>query len=359
MAVYRIYPSKDASIYSKTLTSNTGADSMLEVGRTSDGYSIRSLIEFDQEEINDVISNIMPTTASYSASLNLAAAVANEIPTDMKLDIMPISESWTEGVGYFGDVPATVDGVSWKYVNGVASWVAPGGTFVSSISSNYPNGVFVPTPIQVNISGSYTHTYRGSVDLLADVTPFVRATFHGEIENNGLAVKLAESEFITGSILNVKYFSSDSNTIYYPYLEFGWDDSTDGTTLTELDNEVCDIIFKNIKKEYTDEGKVRVRLHAREKYPTKTYRTTSVYLDNKVLPVGSTWGVKDMATGEMVVDFDTFKTRLSRDDKGSYFDFYMDILNVERYYTFLVQTEIDGTKMTVESDKIFKVVDNG
>ena len=51
MAVYRLYPSKDASIYSKNITSNTGADSILEVGRTKEGYAIRSLLDFDQEEI--------------------------------------------------------------------------------------------------------------------------------------------------------------------------------------------------------------------------------------------------------------------------------------------------------------------
>ena len=359
MAVYRIYPSKDASIYSKTLASNVGADSMLEVGRTADGFAIRSLLGFDQEEIDDVINTLMPTTSSYSASLCLHAAVANEIPTDMALAILPLSESWTEGVGYFGDVPATTDGVSWKYVNGSILWSTLGGSVISTVNTNYPNGVYDSTPTSVNITGSYVHTYRGSVDMIADVTPYVRATFHGDIENNGVVIKLASNENIEDSATNVKYFSSDSNTIYYPYLQFNWDDSIDNTTLTELDNEVCDIIFKNIKEEYTDEGKIRVRLHARDRYPAKTYQTSSVYLENNVLPVGSTWAVKDMATGELAVDFNSFSTKVSRDNKGSYFDFYMDILNVERYYTFLVKTEIDGNSIVVESDKIFKVVDNG
>lgn len=372
MAVYRIYPSKDASIYSKNVSSNTGADSILEVGSTKDGDGIRSLLDFDQEEIDNTITSIMGGTTAYSASLRLYASTADEIPTDMEIKVLPVYEAWTEGTGYFGDVPATTDGCSWKYANGAAQWDLDnasgsfpsnskrgGGTWVTTLDSNYPNGEYVDTAVNVNLTGSYIHTHRGSVDLTADVTQYVRATFHGELDNYGLLLKMDADEFATGSVSNVKYFSSDTNTIYYPYLEFQWDDSTTSTTLTELDTDVCDIVIKNIKQEYVDEGKVRFRIHARPKYPTKTYRTTSVYLDNYALPINATWAIQDEATGEMVVDFDEFATKVSRDNTGSFFDVYMDILNVERYYKLLVKVEIDGNTVVTESDRVFKVVENG
>lgn len=371
MAVYRIYPSKDASIYSKNSTSNTGADSILEVGTTKDGDAIRALLDFDQEEIDSTITDIMGSTTSYSASLHMYASVADEIPTDMEIKVLPIAEAWVEGTGYFGDVPATTNGASWKYKSGTTAWDVSthpsnysgskvgGGTWVNSIQSNYPSGTYVDTAVEVFVTSSYTHTHRGSVDLDVDVTPYVRATFHGELDNYGLLVRMTNNEFATGSVSNVKYFSSDTNTIYYPYLELKWDDSSTSSTLTELSTDVCDIVFKNIKEEYVDEGKVRFRLHARPKYPSKTYRTTSVYLDNYTLPTNAMWAIQDDATGEMVVDFDSFATKVSRDNTGSYFDVYMDILNVERYYKLLVKAEIDGNTVVVESDRIFKVVENG
>lgn len=371
MAVYRIYPSKDASIYSKNSTSNTGADSILEVGHTSDGDAIRALLDFDQEEIDSTISTTMGGITAYSASLKMYAASAEELPAAMQIKVLPIAESWIEGTGYFGDLPATIDGVSWKYVSGTTAWDinsfssvfngsnSGGGTWVNSIQSNYPAGTYVDPAVEVFVTSSYTHNHRGTVDLEADVTSYVRATFHGELDNNGLLLKMSSNEFVTGSVMNVKYFSSDTNTIYYPYLELKWDDSVNSSTLSELSTDVCDIIFKNIKEEYVDEGKVRFRLHARPKYPTKTYRTTSVYLDNYTLPINSMWGIQDDATGEMVVDFSPFATKISRDNTGSFFDVYMDILNVERYYKLLVKTEIDGNTIVVESDRIFKVVENG
>ena len=372
MAIYRLYPTKDATLYSETRKANTGMDQILEVGRTKDGEPLRSIIEFDQEELDSVVVDIMNGTSYYSASLHLYAANVEEVPTNLVIDVLPVAESWTEGTGMYGDTPITSNGVSWAYVNGTTPWdidnnqyydqklsVRGGGTWISSVDSNWNGPVYSPTPTNTVITGSYTHTRKGSVDLEADITPFVRCSVVGELENNGLLLKLRTDDFISGSLIGLKYFSSDTNTIYHPYLELKWDDSIATGSLAELDTDVCDITFKNIKKEYVDEGKVRFRIHARPKYPTKVYRTTSVYLDNYALPINSQWGIEDVATGEMVVDFDSFGTKVSKDEKGSFFDVYMDILSVERYYKLHVKTVVDGSTITVESDRTFKVVANG
>ena len=66
MAVYKIFPSKDTTLYSLYPTKNTGLDSILEIyNRTSytDPLFIsaaevaRSLIAFDTTEIVDVLQN--------------------------------------------------------------------------------------------------------------------------------------------------------------------------------------------------------------------------------------------------------------------------------------------------------------
>ena len=60
MAVYKIFPSKDATIYSRYPKRNTGLDSILEVSAdyaTTTPQVSRYLVQFDQEEINSVFND--------------------------------------------------------------------------------------------------------------------------------------------------------------------------------------------------------------------------------------------------------------------------------------------------------------
>ena len=371
MAVYRLYPSKDSTLYTKTGNLNAGADAMLEIGSDKFGNAMRAVIAFDQTEVTSTIDEIVQTTGSYAAKLKLYVANAENLGEDTSVQVLPIAESWVEGIGHYGDAPYNSIGVSWQYTNGGNVWdintydnlqggeAIGGGTWITTVSTNYPDGVYNPVAQTVNITSSYDHTYRGSVDIEADVTPFVRATYHGDLDNNGLLLRMNIDEFSTGSLGYMQMFSRDTNTIYYPYLEFKWDDSSYSSTLTELDTTISDILIKDIRESYADTGKVRFRIHARPKYPTKVYRTTSAYLTNYKLPQDSYWGIKDEATGEMVIDFDTVGTKISADNTSSYFEVYMDNLFVERYYRVVVKTTIDGSTQIIESDNAFKLAENG
>ena len=69
MAVYKLFPSKDASIYSAYPAMNTGLDAILDVSNlvvdtNPTAQVARSLIKFDQGEINDVLENIAKVTGS-------------------------------------------------------------------------------------------------------------------------------------------------------------------------------------------------------------------------------------------------------------------------------------------------------
>ena len=120
--------------------------------------------------------------------------------------------------------------------------------------------------------------------------------------------------------------------------------------------------FKVLRKKENsnkDEGKTRFRLHARPKYPPRTFTTSSAFIKNYYLPTTSYWGLKDENTEEMVVDFDTNYTQISCDATSSFFDIHMDGLEPERYYRLLVKTVIDGSDVIVDDDQIFKITRNG
>ena len=213
----------------------------------------------------------------------------------------------------------------------------------------------------IKLEFTQSNTIKSTYDININVTEAVKLWNTGSIVNNGLIIKLADSlEFNTTSSIRLKYFSGDTNTIYPPYLDFKWDDSSYNTgSLTVLSNSISTISITNNKGEYTDAGKQRLRVSAKPKYPTRTFSTSSLYLTNYALPSASYWGIKDENTEEMIIDFDTKFTKISCDGEGGYFDIYMDGLQPERYYRILIKTTLDGSTTVVDNQNIFKVVRNG
>ena len=67
------------------------------------------------------------------------------------------------------------------------------------------------------------------------------------------------------------------------------------------------------------------------------------------------YAIKDSATNEFVVDFDSTYTRISADVTSSYFDVYMNGLEPERYYTVLIKTVVGGVTKVWDENIMFKV----
>jgi len=85
--IYKIFSNKTATIYSQYPTLNTGLDEILSINSYTDiggnKQVSRGLIQFDQNEINKIISQI--GTSSFQGYLKLSLANASEIPLDYTL----------------------------------------------------------------------------------------------------------------------------------------------------------------------------------------------------------------------------------------------------------------------------------
>ena len=131
MAVYKIFPEKDATMYSLFPAMNTGLDEILEAGNlnlssNTNPQVSRTLIKFNQSEINNVFSGLVKNS-DWAANLRLFIATAQSVDTDYQLEIYPVSGSWTMGTGKYLDNPIATNGVSWKwrtFANGTAWPVA-------------------------------------------------------------------------------------------------------------------------------------------------------------------------------------------------------------------------------------------
>ena len=370
MAVYRIFPEKDAFISSEVPTGNAGKDEIIEIGGYSDttgtGETNRLLVQYRTSEIQDVIANKVGA-ATYSASLNLYLADAYQIPVDYTLYAYPTYGAWDSGVGKFGDIPTNTTGVSWQYKQATETspWLTatfPAGVTGSYLSGSTPGGGnWYTGSAGINLEFTQSHGLNTTNDVNINVTRAVQLFNAQTLSNNGFIVKLPNDlEYNLTASIRLKYYGVDTNTIYPPFLEFKWDDSTYSTgSLSILSNSISIINLTNNKGKYVDNGKQRFRVSARPKYPVRSFTTSSAYLTNYALPSASYWGLRDENTEEMVVDFDTQFTKISCDSNGAFFDVYMDGLQPERYYRILVKTTLDGSTTVVDGQNIFKVVRNG
>lgn len=367
MAVYKIFPSADATLYSKYPAQNTGLDEILEVAVKNGDNPTNSLISGISSTIlyDDIRRSVIKfsdadlsaiktfSTGSWKAFLKLYLANAENLNTTYSLEVRQVSQSWDMGTGKFSDSPETRNGVCWystsSYYTSASSW--------ATTSSNY----FI-TPGGGSWTGSYygsqSFDYASSKDVNTDVTTIVNSWFSGS-QNNGFLVKLPTAiESSSANYLGLSFFSVDTHTIYPPTLEMKWDDSSYTGSLSEISNSDFVVTIGNNQGEYkTQTNLVKFRINARDKYPARTFTTSSVYLNNKRLPQTTYWAIQDLKTADMVIDFDTNYTKVSYDQNGSFANIYMKGLEVERYYKLLVKTTLStGETIDVDNDCIFKIV---
>ena len=85
MAIYKIFPLQDTTLYSAYPGLNTGLDSIIEISNlnppTSESANVsRPLIQFDQSDIDTVIDNyILTGSMNFSSSLKVFIADASGV----------------------------------------------------------------------------------------------------------------------------------------------------------------------------------------------------------------------------------------------------------------------------------------
>ena len=368
MAVYNIFASADATLYSLYPAKNTGRDPILEVsvnnsqdgvrflplnGITDNPYYVydmaansnasstgplfptssikRAVLQFspnDVQRLNTFASQSI--SGSWQASLQLFLASAQNLSTTYSLECYALDNAWSMGTGQYAQVPESRNGVSWEYTGPYQNstpWVNPGGDF------------------NLGYTGSQFFDYMSNKDINMDVSDIMDGWFSSSISNYGVVVKHPDAiEQNTSSFMDLKYFSVDTHTIYPPTIQFKWADAyyyPQGTNYVLTDQ--ITLTIANNPGEFRQNEVYKVRTAVRYTYPPRQFTTSSVYLNSLYLSENTCWALEDAKTGEMVVDFDTNYTKLSADSVGNYFTLYTSGLEVNRYYRILVKTNIYST----------------
>lgn len=392
MAVYNIFASADATLYSHYPTKNTGRDPILEVSakNSQDGvrflyrngitenpyytYDLAANSNYSTTEFYFPISDIRRSilqfsnadllklkafasqsiSGSYQANLIMNLATAQNLNTTYSLEIYPVSQAWSMGTGMYAQVPQSVNGVSWDYTGPSASsalWIDDAYYWnqYNTLPWESASMLWNSTPGGGTwYSSSYatqSFDYMSNKDINANITDIITEWFTGSIPNNGLIVKHPQYiEDNPNSFVDLKFFSVDTHTIYPPTIQFKWDDAyyyPQGTNYVLTDQ--ITIVLANNPGQFTQREVYKMRLATRYTYPPRQFTTSSVYLTNLILSEQTYWSLQDIKTGETVVDFDENYTKVSADSVGNYFNLYTSGLQINRYYRILIKTKIFST----------------
>jgi len=232
-----IFPSKDTWISSGSSTidgesfkdQNFGRDQILEVKKefynSAFNYPTRALVQFSGTEFTELSKSIvdgtipLPQTGSKIGSkfyLRLYEAEGNAEFTDQtfSLSIQPISQSWTEGTGKFGDRPKNTNGCSWEnrhnFINATAQTWDTNGVDVLSVSQS-----------------TFIINDGDSPDVNVEVTNMVNMWLQEQSTkgNQGMLIRFDGSSETNDTIFaHMKFFSRNTHTIFSPKLEVRGDD---------------------------------------------------------------------------------------------------------------------------------------
>ena len=363
MAVYKIFPEKSATLYSFDPTKNTGLDEILELSTflsiNNSNEVSRILVKFPSDQITDIVTNLV-SGSSYDAYIKLYLANASSIPVNYTIYSHPISGSWEKGTGRLGNVPETTDGASWDFRNydSGSPWFGvsfPTNTTGSYSGTNTGGGLWY-TASSYESTQSFTPSLTKDIELKVSNT--VKAWFTSSINNEGFIIKHSPSlEFTSQSYFETKYFSNNTHTIYPPCLEIKWNDYTFTSSLSVASNTKIVATLDNNKNEYQQDSVQKFRINVRDQYPTRSFSTSSVYLNNKLLPTQSYYSIVDLDTKEIIIDYDTVYTKISADSVGNYFNIYVNGLEPERYYQILIKSIFTNKETIVLDDNYyFKVI---
>jgi hypothetical protein len=361
-------PIQDASLYEQFPQRNTGYDEILEIGKSSDGlYRIRGIMEFDLRSIEDEMTNLtIPLDAAFW--LNLRIANAEDFKRRQVVQFFIVSQSWVEGTGFFAqDTTNPEDGASWQFrqstddveysesyegsttqsftasadVWGTAFSASYGGTYISGSSGTQVIFGFKPGDIRIDATGLFRELISGSAGA-----------------NYGILMKLTDEDEATSTVkANLKFFSNQTHTIYPPMVEVIWDSqvySVPADSGLSLAPEDYELYIPNARSEYVSGSMHRIRIGIRDRSPVKTFTDTFRFGPKYYLPSASYYSIKDAATNAEVIPFDA-GSKINADGTGSYFDFQVENMFINRTYKILVLTEKPWGNEIIDTGHRFKV----
>jgi len=356
-----ILPSQDTWISSGSNTTtdesfknqNFGKDQILEVRKQFFNgefhHQSRALVQFSGTSFTNMSQSIVEgTITNPKFFLKLHEINGNsKLSDNYTLHIQPISQSWTEGTGKFGDNPKNILGCSWENRNNVingdtTTWVDSGASVL-------------------NVSSSTQTFLNESSDIEVEVTNMVNMWLQGQYSNYGMLIRVSGSqETDETTFCDSKFFGKNTHTIYPPRLEIRWDDhlpctgSNTGSLNQLTSSGLIDnhLYLRGLQEGYKENDRVRFRVGSRKKHIQKTFtNSVQTYTGSFIAESSGSYAIKDVATNEYIIPFNDDYTLIGCDAGGMYFNQWLDGFFPDRVYKILLKLKTDdGQEQIFDND---------
>ena len=361
--------SYDASIYLQQPEQNAGRDEILEIGKLYYGSTkdiARTFIKFDNNQLSSsIVSNV--GTGSFKVYLNLKSANSEEIPLQYTIYANAVYGDWAMGTGTKFD-NITSNGISWYYKDGITKWTNITGSLQYYDYPNQTQGALVTQTGSIS-NGGGGFWYSGSTasqsfnnqpdDIRIDVTNIVNKWISGSITNYGFILHHsldAENDSLDYGVL--KFFSKETNTIYQPKLELVYNDyqfSSSLSPVTGSAEEGYKVIITNLKKQYTTNTRIKLRVKGRDKFPLKSFVNTSFEYDQSKYLSNTYYQLEDYITGEIIFPFGDY-TKVSCDNTSNYFIIDLSTLPIKRFYKLKLKVIENGVSTIIDDKYTFEII---
>ena len=333
--IYTLHPSKDATIYEKDQTRNTGVDQIIELEKIVDELvasgtrNSRILMSFDLSPFNSAFENLPNVT---KMDLRLWSANSRDIANEYIVEFRSMNSDnydWGMGTGLLVDSPAITNGANWTTKDGVNAY---------------------PSNNIRTLQGSVTKSVNDNTDILVDLTTlYVQERAAGSMN---MWVKRPDAEEQSNIELgHLQYFSNETKTIYRPQLNLHWDDSsyTLGTQTVITDDNIR-LLAAGAKTIYSPGERTKLSIKAIPMNKLEGYSTGSLISSNKnlVLPAQSLYKITDVISGEDVHGYYQGSTKVSCDANGSYMYLWTDTLVPNREYSISIKVKDRGYSGRIE-----------
>ena len=266
------YPEKDSTIYSQSSIRelNFGKSEILEL---KNNWSMGAGSDISRVLLQFKIPFTLQNYTNFNHLkfyLKLNITQSEELTDDTSICVHPLTDYWQSGTGIGFDADPEYGAVNWLYKTDSELWNSEqigGGSYYTHIQRCEEE--------KKPLVAVYKFTNKTS-DVELDVTEIVKCWILGDIQNNGFLIKF-QNEGRTEKSQSIKFYSSDTNTIYSPFLKVCYldyvsgespnDDFISGSLSGSLNNVSIDMPVENyLSDSYTDENDEKTIIGSCEQY---------------------------------------------------------------------------------------------
>lgn len=305
---------------------------------------------------------VIPSSGSPAVFMKLFDAQHDQtLPVGYTVIVRPVEQDWTEGAGHDLDFYTDLGVANFLSATLSSAWVSPTGT-ASATFSRFVTG---HEDLEIDLTGILISSagFEIYIDPSLSGSDLYIKKFHSRqshFPTKRPFIEVRWNDFVSGPLSTTPVLLVTASGPWSGSYVEKWNTSSFGCVTASVTNSLVDptgalnFSLYDLKPVYDSSEVTRLHLYAQPKAwnPAETLSASSG-LSGTVL-TNAYYRVVDAVTDEVLVPFGSGSpayTKMSYDDRGNYFDFYMPNMPTGTLLRFDFEYDISGTRTFVAGDE--------